>query len=46
MTGSPVTRNPLDLYSQCEFLDPKHLDFHLTMLLEIDMLKWNYVFIW
>ena len=27
MTGSPVTRNPLDLYSQCEFLDPKHLDF-------------------
>ena len=27
LTGSPVTRNPLDLYSQCEFLDPKHLDF-------------------
>ena len=27
MTGSPVTRNPLDLYSQCEFLDPKHLNF-------------------
>ena len=27
MTRSPVTRNPLDLYSQCEFLDPKHLDF-------------------
>ena len=26
MTGSPVTRNPLDLYSQCEFLDPYHLD--------------------
>ena len=23
MTGSPVTRNPLDLYSQCEFLDPR-----------------------
>ena len=22
MTGSPVTRNPLDLYTQCEFLDP------------------------
>ena len=27
MTGSPVTRNPLDLYTQCEFLDPNHLDF-------------------
>ena len=26
MTGSPVTRNPLDLYSQCEFLDPLHLN--------------------
>ena len=27
MTGSPVTKNPLDLYSQCEFLDPFLLDF-------------------
>jgi SNF2 family DNA or RNA helicase len=27
MTGSPVTRNPLDLYTQCEFLNPRHLDF-------------------
>ena len=27
MTGSPVTKNPLDLYSQCEFLSPWHLDF-------------------
>ena len=27
MTGSPVTKNPLDLYSQCEFLDPYLLDF-------------------
>ena len=27
MTGSPVTKNPLDLYSQCEFLDPDHLEF-------------------
>ena len=26
MTGSPVTKNPLDLYSQCEFLDPYLLD--------------------
>jgi SNF2 family DNA or RNA helicase len=28
MTGSPITKNPLDLYSQCEFLDPWLLDFH------------------
>ena len=27
MTGSPVTKNPLDLYSQCEFLDPWLLNF-------------------
>jgi SNF2 family DNA or RNA helicase len=27
MTGSPVTKNPLDLYSQCEFLDPWLLDY-------------------
>ena len=27
MTGSPVTRNPLDLYTQCEFLDHNHLQF-------------------
>ena len=26
MTGSPVTKNPLDLYTQCYFLDPFHLD--------------------
>ena len=25
LTGSPVTKSPLDLYSQCEFLDHKHL---------------------
>ena len=28
MTGSPVTKNPLDLYSQCNFLDPFLLNFH------------------
>ena len=28
MTGSPVTKNPLDLYTQCEFLDPYLLDFY------------------
>ena len=27
MTGSPVTKNPLDLYTQCEFFDPYLLDF-------------------
>jgi len=26
MTGSPVTKNPLDLYTQCEFLSPYLLD--------------------
>ena len=25
LTGSPVTKSPLDLYSQCEFLDAQHL---------------------
>ena len=27
MTGSPVTKNPLDLFTQCYFLDPYLLDF-------------------
>ena len=27
LTGSPITKNPLDLYTQCEFLDPWLLDF-------------------
>ena len=27
LTGSPVTKNPLDLYSQCEFLNDELLDF-------------------
>ena len=26
LTGSPVTKNPLDLFTQCYFLDPYHLD--------------------
>lgn len=26
-TGSPITNGPLDLFSQCEFLDPKLLGF-------------------
>ncbi len=28
LTGSPVTKNPLDLYTQCEFLDPWLLNFN------------------
>ena len=27
LTGSPVTKSPLDLYSQCKFLDEWHLGF-------------------
>ena len=27
LTGSPITKNPLDLYTQCYFLDPNHLGF-------------------
>ena len=27
LTGSPVTKSPLDLYSQCYFLDPKLLGY-------------------
>ena len=27
LTGAPVTKNPLDLYSQCQFLSPWLLDF-------------------
>lgn len=27
LTGSPVTKNPLDLYTQCEFLSPWLLNF-------------------
>ena len=31
MTGSPITKNPLDLYTQCEFLDPWLLDFSFLL---------------
>ena len=27
LTGSPVTKSPMDLYSQCEFLSPRALKF-------------------
>ena len=39
MTGSPVTKNPLDLYTQCEFLDPYLIRFYLITLFVIDMQK-------
>ena len=39
MTGSPVTKNPLDLFTQCDFLSPWLLTLHLIMRLEIDMQK-------
>jgi SNF2 family DNA or RNA helicase len=28
LTGSPVTKSPMDLYSQCAFLDPKLIGFN------------------
>jgi len=28
LTGSPITKSPLDLYTQCEFLDPYLLGHH------------------
>jgi SNF2 family DNA or RNA helicase len=28
LTGSPVTKSPLDLYQQCEFLSPQCLNMH------------------
>ena len=31
MTGSPVTKNPLDLYTQCEFLDPYSFRFSILL---------------
>ena len=31
MTGSPVTKNPLDLYTQCEFLDPISFRFYILL---------------
>jgi len=27
LTGSPITKDPMDLYSQCQFLDPKALGY-------------------
>ena len=38
LTGSPVTKSPLDLYKQCEFLDPGSWIMLLITRLELDML--------
>ena len=44
MTGSPVTKNPLDLYSQCEFLDSYLLDFSQTHLRDLDQIYQRLMF--
>jgi hypothetical protein len=31
MTGSPVTKNPLDLFTQCDFLSPWLLNFTILL---------------
>ena len=31
LTGSPVTKNPLDLYSQCEFLNEDPFRFYFLL---------------
>ena len=28
LTGSPITKSPLDLFTQCQFLSPELLGFH------------------
>ena len=38
LTGSPVTKSPLDLYKQCEFLKKRIIRSHLIIHLELDML--------
>ena len=44
LTGSPVTKSPLDLYSQCEFLDSYLLDFSQTHLKELDQIYQHLMF--
>ena len=41
LTGSPVTKSPLDLFSQCEFLDPYHLGMPLTIASVHVMQTWS-----
>ena len=36
LTGSPVTKSPLDLYTQCANLDPRLLEYKTVMLFVID----------
>ena len=45
LTGSPVTKSPLDLYSQCEFLDPwllGHNSFYSFRARYANMVKRNF----
>ena len=39
LTGSPVTKSPLDLYKQCEFLEDELLGFNFIMHLGLGMLS-------
>ena len=45
LTGSPVTKSPLDLFSQCEFLDPYHLghaSYYIFRARYANMVKRNF----
>ena len=45
LTGSPVTKSPLDLYSQCEFLDPwllGHQSYYSFRARYANMVKRNF----
>ena len=45
LTGSPVTKNPLDLYAQCYFLDPEHLghDSYYSFRMRYAIMKTAYI---
>ena len=41
LTGSPITQNPLDLFSQYKMLDESILEIH-SMYLKTSMLYWGF----
>ena len=41
LTGSPVTKSPLDLFSQCRFLNEHLLGFGSYYALDRDMHTWS-----
>ena len=45
MTGSPITKNPLDLFTQCYFLDPFHLNHesYFSFRMRYAVLKTAYI---